>query len=271
MYERTDSNTVSLDNRDTLVISDEELSKTKTASFLAKVYGYLGIALCITFLIAFGLGYLVVNLFSSAIESGDENALAILLYSGIGTIIVASIGLFVCSIIISLTVIKNKRSILVPGIVYCSLMGILMAGIIITTQQWVFSTAFLVTAIAFGVMFLIGKIFKNCHWLLMMALGTVISGGVMSLVFFLMFPFLASLGMTEEMFYIVVLVDSLFLVSMMFIAMNDTIRIRNIANNGCYSKSLALFCAFTLYTDFINILLKLIRILAIIALKSKKK
>ncbi|MDD3841246.1 MAG: hypothetical protein PHI75_00800, partial [Bacilli bacterium] len=58
-----------------------------------------------------------------------------------------------------------------------------------------------------------------------------------------------------------VLIDGAIFVAMLLITMYDVWRIQQIANRGGESNNLALYCAFSLYVDFMYILMRLIFIL----------
>lgn len=271
MYERTTDNNVSSEKVGYNTSYGEANSKinVKSSSFLGKVYGYMSIALLITFAVAFGLSFAMSFVFSGGVSEAVQETVAIGMIIGL---IVSAVGLLVLSFVINIMG-ATGHNIAVPGVLYSIFMGGLLSFTFfaITTEYenggMLIASAFLITGLVLLVMNLISKAFKNMHWLAVVALG-LLSGalllGALAVILFLFFSYLGFL------IWIVLAVDVIFFVAMMLLILYDVWRIQRIASKGIENKNLALFCSFMLYTDFIYIFLKILRVLLILFGRSKK-
>ena len=163
-------------------------------------------------------------------------------------------------IIINVVVLRGKHSILVPGIIYAVLVGVLFSMLTIVVDWRIIGMAFGITAFAFLIMSLIAFISKGSLaplWIVI--IGLAIGVGVLSL-----FNWIVML-MTGSVFnalYWIVTFGIFALV--IFITIFDLWRIKKIAENGAMSNNLALYCAFVMYTDFINVFIRILYFLLII-------
>lgn len=269
MYERTTDNNVSasnVGNNDYASVNSQ--IDVKSNSFLGKVYGYMAIAIFITFAVAFGLSWMI----SYGINAEDAITLEIALIA----FLVSLVGLLVCSIVIAIMSIRQKHSILVPGLLYSMFMGGVMSMVLFVVQAglengaMLLSSAFLITSLTMGIMFLLSKVAKNMHWVGMLGIGLAIGGSLLLLVAWILFLFQAQLGLTAELIWLVLLIDAIFFVAMICFMFYDVWHIQQLANRGINSKNLALYCAFILYSDFIRFFLRILKWLIIIFGKVKK-
>ena len=114
--------------------------------------------------------------------------------------------------------------------------------------------AFGITSGIFLIMSLIALLTRgNLHPLWMMAMGLFIGAGILSLVNWLIGSNTIAWIVTFAIF-----------AAMMLITMFDIWNIKRICERGAMSNNLALYCAFTLYVDFIYILIRIIYFLIII-------
>ena len=119
--------------------------------------------------------------------------------------------------------------------------------------------AFGITAGIFLLMTLIAVLTKgNLHPLLMVGIGLMIGAGVLSLVNWLIGSDTIMWIVTFAMF-----------AAIMFITMFDIWNIKKICERGAMNTNLALYCAFTLYVDFIYILIRVLIFLIIIFAKNR--
>ena len=153
-----------------------EMEKTVTyqqdvssSKFLAKVFGYMFIGLLISAVVAFawsfGIAYFCLDTDGLLTEDGYMIALA--------TGIVCVVGSLIVSVVNSAYSVKTGKAPWIGFILYAIFMGgafslILLGGI----SLQVVAEAFLITALAFGSMFLVGYFSKsNLNWLALVASG----------------------------------------------------------------------------------------------------
>lgn len=274
MYERTTSNNASVKAAQQASYVEENAKiDTHSSSFLGKVYGYMALALLITF--AVGLGMSMV--WNYALTSGNEEFLAVSLNIAIVGMIFSAFAIGACCIIITFGSIKSKMNITVPGIIYCIAMGFLISFTLLIANDvspFALPSAFAITGLVFGILFFIGRVCKNMRPILQLAIGFLTGGLIIGIALAILFP-LASRGLlgpafTVSLLWIYVIFDVVVFLGMFGCCAYDVWRIEQIARNGGYNKNLALYCAFILYQDFIYILLRVLRVLIVMFAKSKK-
>ena len=238
---------------DPIVGYGPEVVETKKASGVlsfAKVFFYMFIGLAITAAVAFGVGYIFI---ASAKNGADPNVLNNAYW---GVMISSAVVLIVMSFVIMFVTLRGKHSILVPAIIYCVLMGVLLSSftIFLEGNYWLLAMAFGITSGIFLIMTLIAVLTKgNLSPLLMVGMGLLIGSGILALVNWL-------IG-SSTIYWIVTF--ALF-AAMMFITMFDIWNIKKITERGEMSNNLALYCAFTLYVDFIYIMIRVLYFLILI-------
>lgn len=228
-----------------------------TALNIGKVFLYMFAGLLITALVAFGVGAIVA--YSIGINASTDVAEGVLTTYLI-VLISSAIALFIDMIIINFVVLRGKHSILVPGIIYAVLVGVLFSMLTIVIDWRLIGMAFGITAFAFLIMSLIAFISKgNLAPLWIVIIGLAIGVGVLSLFNWL---FMIFTGSVFNALYWVVTFGIFALV--IFITIFDLWRIKKIADRGAMSNNLALYCAFIMYTDFINVFIRILYFLLII-------
>lgn len=243
----------------TEVYVQENSQDRSSSKFLAKVFGYMFVGVAITALASFAWAIIVAKFFTA--ENGEltETGSAIV----IGTAIACFIGCLVLPIVNGIVTIKTKRAPWVGYILYALCIGgflsiIILAGI----DLYTLAEAFGATALAFGAMFLVGYFSKkNLNWLALVGMGLGIS--VLSLSLFWGLIYLFSPNTFEILYVITSLI--IVVICMIFTAV-DCYNIKNIAEKGEKSNDIALYCAFVMYSDFINLFLRILYVL----LASKK-
>ena len=242
-------------NNQTQVVQENKTSGT--ALSIGKVFLYMFAGLLITARVAFGVGAIIAY---SIGVNGTSDVAEEVLTTYLVVLITSAIALFIDMIIINVVVLRGKHSILVPGIIYAVLVGVLFSMLTIVVDWRIIGMAFGITAFAFLIMSLIAFISKGSLaplWIVI--IGLTIGVGVLSL-----FNWIVML-MTGSVFnalYWIVTFGIFALV--IFITIFDLWRIKKIAENGAMSNNLALYCAFVMYTDFINVFIRILYFLLII-------
>lgn len=228
-----------------------------TALSIAKVFLYMFAGLLITAVVAFGVGALVYY----QVGIGNENATNIYL----GLIIGSAIALLVDMLIINFVILRGRHSVLVPGIIYCTLVGILFSMLTLFIPWEIIGMAFGITALTFLVMSLIAFLTKgNMAPILIVIIGLAIGAGTLAL-FNWIFALLTG-RVIETLYWIV---EFAVFALILFVTIFDLWRIKKIAENGAMDNNIALYCAFVMYTDFINVFLRILYFLLIIFAKKK--
>ena len=231
-------------------------------SLLGRVYGYMFLGLLLTAAIAFGVG-IAFNLWifgtintaniDYTIENNinSEGVMALIVI-----LIISMIGILVMSFVVHLVFFRGKHSVLTPAIIYCSLMGLALSSLVIFLPWEILGITFLITAVMFGVMFLISYFSKgSLHFLAVTGIGLFMGAGILSLIGFVL-ALTGALGAYMHLYWIISL---LAFAAMMFITIWDMWRIKQIAEQGAMNDNLALYCAFTLYVDFIYLFMRILR------------
>ena len=121
-----------------------------------------------------------------------------------------------------------------------------------------------ITALIFGLMAFLGFISKGrLTGVWVVAIGLLVGAGILSLINFLMIL----TGLIGEAYITISWIVSLMVFGfLMLMTMWDVHRISAIAGNASESgNNLVYYCAYILYSDFIAILIRVLRILAILA------
>lgn len=231
----------------------ENTKQELTSKFFAKVFGYLAIGLLITAAVAFGWSFYVAKFFSQGGELTETG-----LYLLIGTAIVAFVGSLIDSIVINIRSARSEKAPWAAFIVYAFFMGLvvsifLLAGVDFQTM----GEAFGLTALAFAIMFLIGYFSKsNLNVFAFIALGLLFTVFLVSAFFGIIYLINPRSALLIDYICSIVVV-----VAFMLIIGWDSWRIKKAAKALPNNNNLALYCAFTLYTDFITLFLRILYVL----------
>ena len=231
--------------------NSQELVGSKSSSgalSFAKVFLYMFFGLAITTIVAFGIGGII---YYSLTQGADPNMVGNVYY---GLLIGSGISLFILMIIINFVTLRGRHSILFPALLYSVLMGVLLSSFTLFIDWRILGMAFGITSGIFLLMTLIAVFTKgNLRPLLALGFGLFIGSAILSLVNWL-------IG-SSTLYWIV---SFAVFAAIMFITMFDIWNIKKICERGAMSENLALYCAFTLYVDFIYILIRVIYFLIII-------
>lgn len=241
------------------------LSESKA---IAKIYGYMGIGLLITGVIAFFGAWL----FSSQINAwlGADGFLVpekisvsqtwtIILF---GSWIVSFIGLLVLSFVIPIKAARGTGSLWVPYILYSVFMGILLTAVLLAgIPFWMIGEAFGITTLAFGAMFALGWFSKKdlsiLAYIAMFILFAVLITAIVGTI-----TFLVRGSTANQRFWLDMGISGAMVLVIMLITAVDTWRIKKICSKAGASTNLYLYCAYVMYTDFITLLLRILYIIA---------
>lgn len=237
----------------------KELSTSKA---LGLAYGYMAIALAITAVFAFVACFVYDRLMVNA--NGNTQLQEQILYGYLGVIIFSGIGCLILAIVMAFMSRSEKHSIWVPYILYAVFMGILFSVfIIVGIEPYVIGEAFAITAVVFGVMFVLGyctKInFTLLGWIalafLLLAMGGVLYFGIL-------YMLNGSVFAAEGYIWSNVIVYAVCTVLTLIVVAIDAHNIKRILSKGAHSQNIILYCAYVMYVDFIYLLIRIIYILA---------
>ena len=230
--------------RATIQVGDRALN-------MAKVYGYLFLALLFTGGIAFGVGYLFSRWLVANPDQGKTGMIAILIAS--------AVGLLILSFVVHGVAFRNKHSVLPYYIAYVVLMGTLLSTFTMFIDWRILGVAFGITSLVIGLDAVIALFAKsNFNWVAMMGMSLLLGAGLVFLFSWLMillFP-----GVFGPILYII---DFVVFVAIVLLTLVDIVRITKIAEQGEMNRNLALYCSFIIYTDFIYIFIRIVYYIAL--------
>lgn len=232
-----------------------------TSKFLGITFGYMFIGLFITAAVCFGYSYFIASYFGMGEGYISPDGTLVLSISTA----VAFIASYIITFVNGIYSAKTGKAPWVGFILYAMCMGvafsvILLAGIDFET----IGEALAITALSFGVMFIIGYFAKSDLSPLVFALLALLICIALAMAFYgilyLINPNLVTL-----------LDIGIGIAIMLFCLISVTVeanRIGAMVEQGQGNNNLALYCAFNLYTNFITLF---VRILAIVLASKKRK
>ena len=228
---------------------------------VARVFGYLGVALLITAGISLGLGVLFYNLFGSGEAVAESAATTYIII-----MIISAIGVLVSSILVNFVAARGKMPVLVPGLIYVVCMGVLLSTFTIFIDWRVLGIAFGITAGTFLIMALIALLSKgNMNGLAIVGIGLLVGSLILGLT-----NWLLAFLLPEVWTWLMWIITFVTFGAMILITIFDIWRIKKIAEQGEMSTNLELYLAFQLYVDFIYIFIRVLYFVLIILSKGKK-
>ncbi len=232
----------------------------------AKAFGYMALGLAISGLVAFVTSYIFVFILKWA---GEKGQIATAYSTGyLIVMIVSFVGLLVTGVVMSAVMAKNKHSAWVPYILFTVFMGVFLSSFLILGIDFqTIGEAFLLSSAAFLAMFLIGYFSKGGVKILAMVASLI----AMMTLFFAMFWLIKVLisGNNVGYFAFDMIVSLAILVVSVLVVAVDAYNIKRILERAEGMKNVALFCAFTMYTDYIIIFLRVLYVLVLVAGKKK--
>ena len=246
--------------------------KQSKGVFLTRVFGIMALCLLITTVVAAGLGYgvqaLILNTPSydptAPLDTLPTNILTVFLI----TVLVSAVGLIVMSFVLPIVFARGKHNIIVPLMIYVTLMGILLSLFTFLFDWIILVEAFGITTLIFGLMAFLGYISKGkLAGIGFILLGLIVGAAVLSLVNWLM---IIVGGIKQENIMLSWIVSLIVFAFLMLVTLYDVYRIKKIAENGSkQDNNLVYYCAFILYSDFIALLIRVVYFLALIMGKRK--
>ena len=252
------------ENGEAIHVEKSPVSKI-TDSFLAKVYAYFGAGLIVTGLVAIGFSYLFNYLFS--LSGGDAETFFIV------TMVISAIVMSIMTIVLCSKSARGKGSLgLFLG--YSVVWGVFLASLVYYVQDpTVLGLTFLVSAFLFLGMSVIGFFIKNKVAKILTSVAFVLVFGILGLCLInfiiLPFTFFGSSNLLYTYIYIYWAVEVLYLIYIMILTVIDTYRMKKIAEAGGEAHNLVLYCAFTLYLDFIYTFIYVLRFVLMFVGRSK--
>ena len=234
----------------------------------AKIFGWFGLGLLVTALTSFGIAFLMAYYLGQADYSAAANEAAYRAFIIYLSVLLGSfVFMLILSFIINWRIAKGGAKLLVPFLLYSMLMGVFISAFLVAgVPFYVMGEAFGVTALVFLSMGLIGYFSKkNLNWLLMILGGLLVTMMISGIFFWLMFLFLPgtfsiwSLGIS--------LLFTLFIVIVVAVDMQN---VKAAVENGASGRSFELMCAFTFYTSFMQLFIRILYIALLIMGRSRR-
>ncbi|MFA6830587.1 MAG: Bax inhibitor-1 family protein [Bacilli bacterium] len=233
---------------------------------MGMIFLWFAIGLAVAGSVALGLPYLL----NSPVFGGDVEAAST---AYVGMMIGAIVVLLVSNLVITFS--QGRKNGIVTGIfyiLYAIAIGVLLSSVLMTVFTTsaalgddtmaisVISISFFVSAGCFLVMGIIGMLFKNMN----AAIPVVITGFLGVIIISIVNFFLQS----EMIFWIVEFVLFALILLATSIDIHNIVQISS--RSECKSSSaLSIYCAFILFTDFINIFIRVLYFVMILFGKSK--
>ena len=231
-------------------IEEKHSSKVDSTTLnLGKVFGIMFLWLLATAAIAFGGGFLFAKWLDSAPEQAATGLMTIL--------IVSAVALIVLTFIIQFWALRHDKGMIVLSSLYVSCMGMICSSLVLFFDWQLLGIALGLTSAIFGVLALIGLFAKNVKPIAMVGFMVLFGALIVSL-----FTWLFSLWLPVNTTFLWILDFAIF-GAMLLLVIVDMFQIKKICENGSMSRNLTLYCALTLYTDFVYIFIKIVYYLAI--------
>lgn len=246
--------------------NENKATQTPSNRLLAKSFGYMALGLAISGAVAFLVSFLFVYVLRWAGERGQIAAA----YSR-GYLIVMAVsfvGLLISGLLMSIVMARNKRSAWVPYILYTVFMGVFLSSFLILGIDFkTVGEAFLLTSASFLAMFLIGYYSKGGVRILGMVVSLLATMAFLFSLFWLIKVLVSGNGI-GSFIYDMILSGAILLISVLVVAI-DAYNIKRITEKAQGMKNVALYCAFTMYSDYIIIFLRVLYILLLAAGRKK--
>ena len=127
-------------HQNTGYVEEKHKSDSATTVNIAKVFLYMFIGLAITTIVSFGVG---AGVYYGILNNMEDGTIPTIYFA---SLIFSAVALFVDMIIINFVVVRGKHSILVPGIIYAVLVGVLFSMLTIVIDWRIIGMAFGITA-----------------------------------------------------------------------------------------------------------------------------
>ena len=239
-----------------------------TSNSMVKVFLWLGLGLLITGVVSLGMpDFLLFLMNTLGVTASAANTTYTVL------MVVSALVMFPSIIVMNMKAWRPKSGVMIAGYVtYCLAMGVLLSSMMMeifalsvmssTSFVKTISVAFLATAGSFLIMGLIGGLSKKNLGVLLPFLSSLMIGAcAISLVNL----FLGS----ETIYWIIDF--AMFAVILLVVAV-DLNHVKRIAAAGGFTSenNMAIYCAYYLYVDFINLFIRIVYYVAISASRDRR-
>ena len=253
-------------------VFDDQISKSK---FYTQIFLYFGLGILLTAVVcvlvswAFNSIWPISENINGSIVLNEET-----LWVYLGVLVASSLVLLVLSFVITFKSLKGSGSLTVPYVLYSMVMGVLLSSFtFFIGDTYIIGEALFITALLFLGMCGIGYLTHNklATWA-KVAIGFSIAVILLSLLNLVFIPFVVFGGnwaLYETYIITYLITEGVILLLFLIMTAFDMARIRTIAERGAGSKNLALYCALTLYSDFITLFIYVLRILVTIIASSR--
>jgi FtsH-binding integral membrane protein len=223
--------------------------------FLALVFGYMFLGLLTTALVAFGAAYgFFAAFYDASTQTFSDNGFMTMWV----VLAVSFVAMFVTQIVLSFTMFKQKRGAWIPYLLYCAIMGIFFATFVMWMDWRIIGEAFGLTAAIFLIMFCIGYFTKvSLSPLAFVALSLLLGVCFISAFFGIWFLVSGTWLMYSYVASIIVIIAVTLIVGF------DANRMKLEVMGGYVTKNTALYYAYSFYTDFIAIFMRILYVLAL--------
>ncbi len=235
-------------------VGEKTINTSKT---LAKCFGYMGIGLLISAVVAFGIGALFANLIFAGYEFNgeftDSNIVAANAY--IAIMAVSFIALMIDSFAMNAVFIRGKHSIWPAYIIYASLMGVFLSSFLLLGIDFAtIGTAALVSAAVFGILFAVGYFSKrNLGFLAYIGISIVSVIGLFGLFGLVLFLILPGAALVYSLVYTLALA-----ILLLIVIAWDAWSVRKTIERGAVNDNMALYLAFHMYCDFVALFVRIL-------------
>lgn len=231
------------------------------SKFTAKVFIYMLIALAITAVTTMAFSWILTSIFAN----GTEEQISTLVTVGV-VMLICYIPLIIW---IQIAVLRGGKGLTPAFVIYSIFMGALLSPIVAIFQSLdlagfadiagfslmgTVGIAFGLTCAVFGIMSLIAwTTKKNLSGLAIAGYGLLSGIGFVFLIYLIV-----TLISGQEAAILSSIISGGFFIFVILITMVDLYNIRRIAARGETSSNLAMVCAFSLYTDFVYIFIRIL-------------
>lgn len=215
---------------------------------LGKVFGIMFLWLLATAGIAFGGGALFYNWLLADEVAASNGILA--------TLVISGISLIVLTFVIQFWALRRDKGMIVLSSLYVLCMGLLCSSMTLFLDWQILGIALGLTTAIFGVLALIGLLAKNVRPIAMVGFMVLFGALIVSLG-----TWIISIFVPVNVTFLWILDFAIF-GAMLLLVIVDMNQIGKICASGEMSRNLTLYCALTLYTDFVYIFIKIAYYLA---------
>lgn len=235
---------------DNVHIEERHSSVDSKTLNLGKVFGIMFLWLLATAGIAFGGGALFANWLLADKVVAANGILT--------TLVISGISLIVLTFVIQFWALRRDKGMIVLSSLYVLCMGLLCSSMTLFIDWRILGIALGLTTAIFGVLAIIGLIAKNVKPIAMVGFMVLFGALIVSLGTWIITLFT---NMSNPA--LLWILDFAIFGAMLLLVIVDMNQIGKICANGEMSRNLTLYCALTLYTDFVYIFIKIAYYLAI--------